>query len=277
MRRGMAKLLEKYWPRINKTVTARLQTIGEPSYPGMGALDGIDVRDDYLGCGYWGCVWPLSFTQRWVLKVTYDPTEPAVVDIIMEDPYLHEHDGIVRYEGMWQIPELVRYKVFGNEVVRAPHIILREEVRPFRIYDEGQSIIDAGGVIRQLIAARKAEESYRKLQIAKAHDKRSVWDWEHRHRRAVDGWLNSLDSMDKIYELASVAEFLRAFYERTEAILADIHPQNLAWRRWDLWDLFGPDTPEAGRYMTIMDPGHTFMPSTPVSEYVQNPRAPLIN
>lgn len=216
-------LTRKYWPVIDDLATEVLeQTTGRAMR--TSALTGVDPITDMLGCGMWGCVYPVTI-QRWVVKVTADPFEGRIVRAILEVPDLYLHPGIAAILGIWRLPE-------RSEEGLDLFVIIREDITP--INPKAQENATA---VKTLHLIRDVAATYN--QAVHDHQLATM-------RQAADyltSWLYMAPERDP--RLTLVADFLMRFWRTFGSPLADVHAGNVGTREHDLGNAMGAH-PELG-------------------------------
>ena len=213
-----------------------------------------------LGCGSYGCVFPLwtkdvSYDKPGdqarpldrVLKISTDPTEGPVVSAIMKTGLDKRLNGLARWYGVWRIPEPIQKGPRGTG-----WIIVREEVRPYRFND-----YSSGGFSRRTNWIDKLRD-YNKFtrQGLKAKTERGREKNFDEAQHAISQLYNDQGT----YSVAEAVESLR----REDIILADIHQGNLGTRIHPTEDqplqmAWWEDQKERPPLL-IFDPGHSSAP-----------------
>jgi hypothetical protein len=273
---AVSMLVQKYWDRIDKTITSRLVELGEPLEDPFSftALTGISPVTGMLGCGHWGCVYPLAVTDRWVLKVTTDPAEASIISVTRNRPELHTHPGIVRYEGLWALPETAVLDGWTENVERAIYVVLREEATPLMTPGE----LDEFELDSILLALDSAVQASKRVGLAEmrlslassAHSPNTLELMKFRNQVIAD-WAEEIGVLEKFRPTHNVGSFMRAFFVATGSVLADVHGGNVGFRNYDLRDLFGRRTPQPTDSLVILDPGHSFVCAEILAPYIENP------
>lgn len=81
-------------------------------------------RFEDFGCGHYGCVYPTPGGD-YVLKITSDASEADFVSLYLTDR--SPPDGIVRYEGIYRLPESRHVPSFGRYGDRPVYVVIREK------------------------------------------------------------------------------------------------------------------------------------------------------
>lgn len=247
--KGIRKIIEQYHDRIQ-------------------AVSGgwVDFENP-LGCASFGCVFRIwthdvaedepghqaLITDR-VLKISTDPSEGPVIAAIMKTGEDKFQDGLVRWYGVWKIPEKIQEGPRGTAWV-----IVREEVRPFdwmrdmkfSMFSRGHDFIDD---LRDYNASAR-----------KAIDLKTPWK---KDRAKEDAWraMGKLYNHEETYYVAQAIEEL----SRQGITLADVHHGNLGFRLHEteeqpihqaLWS----DRVERPALL-IFDPGHSEAPPTEIPD-----------
>jgi len=213
-----------------------------------------------LGCGSYGCVFPLwdrdpGFDQvpnlarplDRVLKISTDPTEGPVVSAIMKTKLDKRLNGLARWYGVWRIPEPIQKGPRGTGWV-----IVREEVKPFKYNDFASwDQTHANTWIDEL--RRYNKYTRQELQAKTERGKEKNFD---EAQQAVGQLYNNHGT----YYIAEAIELLR----REGIILADVHQGNLGTRihateDQPLEQAWWEDQKERPPLL-IFDPGHSSAP-----------------
>jgi len=234
-----------------------------------------EVRwDSPLGCGSFGCVFPLVADPRRVLKLSTDATEGPVVKAIMEtglDKRLH---GLARWDAIWRVPVEIQSGPRGT-----CWVILREDVLPYLAdkfnitYHLEQSVFSRRETwavdLRQYnLNARDA------IRYKTAHKKQHSKEIAEEH-------LGQLFERQETYYLAEAIDELA----RHDIYIADVHQGNIGGRihSWEYdipsgqpvhlvdWTLYSQGKNPEGKSVWIpryvkapsllmFDPGHSSAP-----------------
>jgi hypothetical protein len=270
-------IARKWWPSIDWAVTATLRQLGEPMPFGVRSLAKIGP-EDYIGCGTWGCVYPLDTTDRWVLKLTTDPTEGPIVAHIMKHRHLRTHPGIVYYGALWQLEDSISIRDDDDEFVDLPiYIILREftavwphawpwneehetQMNEFsmaldNVLDNAYVLLDLRDELQELEGKGKRTARYKALVGESAETEEDV--------------LDALDDFQRTTFGSAIASFMRAMYLQHNILLGDVHFQNVGLRVDDLRNIDkGASVP--GAYLSIIDPGHSQVEATTIPVLPRN-------
>lgn len=234
-------MVPKHWQRIGRAVTARLRQLGLWRQRGS-VLKGIDPTDEdaILGMGAWGWAYKLPTTPPVVLKVTEDPSEGPITARVMSDRVLHDMEGVVNFQGLWQLPEP------AARSARTIYVLLREylEEEAF-LDDEDEELLWAA---REAAGAYNAQSGWHEAALIRAADKSRQQMMEY------------LLELQRNPDAEALIEFMLEFYRRTGAALADIHPGNIGTREDD-------DT------WVVFDLGHTKLEAAPNIDALPNPGA----
>lgn len=217
---GVRKVLKGYADRIQAVVEGRI------------------LWDQILGCGHYGCVFPIEGSDK-VLKITTDATEGPVVQAIINTGLDKELDGLVKYYDVQQIPG---YE--GRGARSSAYAILRQGIVPLDLPGwENPRWMDALQAYN--VAAR------RELELKREHMVRMA-------REQAEQAITLLYRWNETYFVAEAIERLRG----EGIILADVHFRNLG---------VGPSSPvvrwQDGKQkpaLLIFDPGHSQAPQTEV-------------
>jgi len=256
--KGMRPLIAKYEEQIQKLASRVVHEVtGEPREQQWAA------STPPLGAGSWGVVFPLR-DERFVVKVTADPTEGPVVASIMAEPALHNHMGIIHYFALRQLPEDVtfRNKTFPVYVVVA------------------ERLTDVGGLWKRGMfqGSNNTDDVRTGKQVSNVFDAARAYKKEAEKKRPSEHKLDDLvqDYLDKVGRIddGPLSDFFFQFYDATKGVLADVHLNNLGKRAVDWEDLTGGKVPLSGdnNYWVISDPGHSSLEEKPVVEALrENP------
>lgn len=217
--------------------------------------------DSPLGCGSFGCVFPVE-TEGQVLKISTDPTEGPVVKALMDTGLDKRLNGLARWYGIWRIPGAIQ------EGPRSTGwVILREEVSPFdprKISENWWSLFQ-----RWFEDLRHYNEHARKSIDIKSKT-RSDREWQ--EARASIG---ELYGYEETYFIAEAIEELTFNGIR----LADIHDANLGFRIYPteeqpIQEAYWADKQNRPPLL-IFDLGHSSAPSEmTVEDLWETPAAP---
>lgn len=228
--KGIKLVLERHADRIYAAVDEA----------GFGFVD----FDNLLGCGSFGCVYPIrsgtGFDDKLVCKISVDETEGPVVRAIMATGLDKRLAGLCRWEAIWKVP----IPIYESGPRRTAWIIVREAVTPY--WDSDFFRVGA----RWAAALRSYNDAARIVVKSKRPQQRA--------RENADIALGQLSISEETYFVAEAIEEL----QRRDIMLADVHMGNLGVRtneterlqivRWE----DGIDRPP----LLIFDPGHSSYP-----------------
>jgi len=255
--RGMRPAIQKYEEQIQK-LTSRVvaETLGLEREEQWSA----DVEP--LGAGSWGVVYPLV-DERFVLKVTSDPTEGPIISTIMAEPDLHDHMAIIHYFALRAIPEM---HVFRN--------------KPYKLYVVvAERLKNVGGLIKYGYGQRTADDVLAD-RLMKLKNTAGLLVHELRKKRPRAYVVNKLrdEYIEKFERIpdSPLSDFFIQFYERTDGgVLADVHLNNLGQRAVNWSEITDGDIPlgASDGYWVISDPGHSSIEGAgDIEELRENPR-----
>jgi hypothetical protein len=259
--RLLEKPLLKRWHDIDHAITIILDEIGEIPPDGPSALEDIDPINDTLGCGGYGCVFPLN-TERFVLKVTTDPQEGPITAFIIENNDLRFHPGVAFFLAIWELYE----KTYKDNSI---YIILRETVKPYQ--GQNKKITD--------IINLSYKKSIRLAEAKKEFNKTEDWSSFKKYRLLKKEWELSLKKMYNILPTKYIAEFIK-LCSKKELFLEDVYDENIGKRIFDLGDII-EDAAIPNDYLSIFDVGASDIKEEPIitklpPEWEENPRIPIL-
>lgn len=231
--RGLTKVVQRHWDHIDTVITDALSQVEDIGLP---ALHGIlPTEEDVYGCGSWGCAWPTNY-DRWTLKITADPTEGPINQLVLEDKNLRESPGIAYILGVWELSERVwkgKYPVY---------VILRENIQPlgYNYWDNSRSQQKAEDMLW------KAKLLGEKLNATTGRRERLYHEW--------DGLMLELENTHEAYMIGT---FMTQFYDTFGGALADIHRNNVGKRNHYLNDLGLYDHEPSDEAWVAFDLGHS--------------------
>lgn len=249
--KGLAKTLKRFWPAIDEHLADVLDRIGEPNPLGVSPLEFVSPKTGPLGCGVWGCVYPLASTDRLVLKVSADPTEGAIADAITAVPELRSHQGVVWMADIARLPENHRWRGKSYTV----WLILREAIKPFRYGSETKAW---PGFSPALLAARQLGHEFG-LKRARVDQFGPSGGRLQRMEKTAHDWEAAVYDLEATPPGEAIGGFIQEFYRTYGGILSDVHLGNVGWPVFDLTDL----DPELGlptKMLKVFDPGHSWLP-----------------
>ena len=264
---GIARIAEKYEKGIarlaRETVAA---VVGDEGVAQWSA----DVEP--LGSGSWGTVWPLA-DERFILKITADPTEGPIVQTIMQEPNLHNHMAIVHYFALKKLPEKWTWRNKTHDI----YVIVAERLQhmnqvpapPYGTPERAQFYATTQRIHAQKVAAgRLVHELDLKRPQARVVDK-LFEEWQSAVSHLNEGPME--DFIWQFFDATQMNDAPEAFGPATGGILADIHSQNVGKRVVD-WTPFGLELSPSD-YWVINDPGHSSLEHKPdIATLVPNPR-----
>lgn len=252
-----------WWDRIDDTVTHTLLTMGE-RLTFESALAGVSPLVDSLGCGSFGCVYPTNTPHnRWAVKISLDPFEGPLTNLVIQDPVLQYHPGVVYIPYMWQLPVVHPIKIDLETLEYKIWVILREEIAITSPTPDSLELLlhntrfDAEAVNLTVDDIEKGEAEERDLTFY------------------LDAFLKKLDRIDDYEVGAALANFMALYWEQTSVALADIHGGNTGRRIHDLSDFGGHEHPEGvpSDYLVAFDIGASKVaPGKAPIELLRNPR-----
>ena len=202
-----------HWDRIDNTLTRAAEAYGF-DFGGTTLLQGIDPRVDEYGCGMWGCAYPTNDSAL-AVKLTYDPSEAAIVSQVLEDEFLRTHPGVAYTLGIWLLP----IETSSRRGLYKTYAILRESIEP-------GADLPKDAEVKSL---RDALHRLRNTAIDLA-DERKYGRSKHLLRRAEEAYDTRLAEMERHWQLEWVVDFMREFERATGAILSDLHFGNVGLR-----------------------------------------------
>jgi hypothetical protein len=286
------KIVKDWWPSIDWTVTATLRQLGEPIHFGERSLARIGPHD-YIGCGSWGCVYPLDTTDRWLVKVTTDPTEGPIVAHIMKHRELRNHRGIVYYGGLWQLDERVHLpSAEGDEMLDLPiYVILREyaavwphawpwdEPHMDEMNEYEYFMSEATTSSLALLNIQDQMEYVRKSRLSQAVKERRLALLMPEWQEFEEEYLDNLEDLQNTLFGRAIADFLRIVYLEHSILMPDLHKDNIGIRVDDLRNI-NRALPKPGDWLSIIDPGHSRVPGAVIptlSRHVMQNPIPVIH
>ena len=252
-----------WWDRIDDTITHALLSMGE-RLTEESALADIYPAIDMYGCGAFGCAYPTNTPhKRWVVKISLDPFEGPLTNLVIQDPVLQHHPGVAYIPHMWQLPVTHPIKINLETLEYKIWVILREEI------DIVSSTPDDLDYLLHMtrLDAEAVNLTVDDIERGEAEDRDLV--------PYLDDFLTKLDKIDN-YEIgAALANFMALYWEQTSVALADIHALNTGRRVHDLSDFGGHEHPEGvqGDYLVAFDIGASKVaPGKAPIELMRNPR-----
>ena len=267
--KGMRPIIEAYGEPIARLASSVIHEVtGEP----------MDVqwtpRTEPLGAGSWGVVYP-THDQRFIVKVTSDPTEGPIVAKIMSEPQLHNHMGIIHYFALRQVPERTAgVMAWGRRGKSYPvYVIVAERLK------------DVGGLSRAYVAwGSQTQDSRLARQLAKVKNAATLLVKEKQRKRPVQRFIDEKDElyMEAVGQIddGPLADFFFQFRDATgDGVLADVHLNNLGKRAVNWEEVTNGKVPLGGAdwHWVISDPGHSSLnEEQSIEELRNNPRAALL-
>ncbi len=252
-----------------------------------------EVRwDSPLGCGSFGCVFPLVADPRRVLKLSTDPTEGPVVKAIMETGLDKKMHGLARWDAIWKVP---------FEIQEGPRstcwVILREDVMPYRseaFMEIFRSQDTFWANARSTLRWQTPLSDYNRQAHLAIHYKKK--ERKELYRNFAEEHLGEMYNNEETYYLAEAIEALG----RNDIFIADVHLGNVGGRihSWEYdtpsgqgvnhihWSFYESGKDAQGRHIYIphhikapallmFDPGHSSAPKGDVDPLWQEPGAVL--
>lgn len=268
----MLKVANDNWDLINEKVTDLFVDLAQntnwkPPYVFQEAFATVSP-EDMLGCGYWGCVYPIDTDQRFVVKMTIDPTEGPFVSKLLDDDYLVNNQGIVRYLAVWELEEEFQYRGKGHTL----YVIVREEADVIGSNQASQDdprfcdmLSLRKGQLRlgYLHLAAKAKVLQARLKEKHTRLRENMFD------QAISQWYETVSALGDTPKGYALANFAMQMYEQHEVILADVHANNIGYRKHSLGDIdIDSDLEASEKYFIITDPGHSFVYDYPEIEVI---------
>lgn len=272
---GLTTVVQRYWDKIDATITRELVQLGET--PETSALAGVDWRLNRLGTGKWGVVYPTA-CPRWVVKVTLDPTEGPIIQAIMNDPVLRTHPGICYYAGLWKLPETIR-RHEGHELKNyTPFVVLREDINPKAVL-EGE--VPSHQVGLQTLLDGDDDEGIEGLRdIADRLNVARIDQDKERSVEAAHEMADYLLELGEYEETEELSDFMQAFYQRLGGALADVHSANIGARQHNLQGLNLPKMVQQTHVPAIswvlLDPGRSDVQGVHRIPALRNPESPEV-
>lgn len=217
-------------PGVRRVITANKDRI-------QAAVEGRILWDKILGCGHYGCVFPIDGTGR-VLKVSTDTTEGPVIQAIIDTGLDKELAGLVPYHAVWQIPD---YE--GRGARATAYAIVRDEIQPVQIDVMRTRWIEVLNAYN--VAAGREITLKKDFMIRMA-------------REQAEKALQKLYNWHETYYVAEAIEQLRA----DGIILSDVHMNNLGSGVQSPVVSWSDGTHRPA--LLIFDPGHSKVPPTEV-------------
>lgn len=243
--KGMTRTVRAAWTRIDKVVTEALEPY-EDIYDS--ALATVDPDHDMLGCGYWGCAYPTEYS-RWVVKISADPLEGPIIKAVMEHPELREHPGIAYIIDIWRLAEKVRW---GRSAWRDVWVILRENIEPTDYVWGSPGVCEAADLLWNL---KLVGERFNNAADA-LDEKGPGYGRRARLNEYNRKWQDYVIQAQKVYLTHQIGSFMEEFYHEFDAVLADVHRNNVGLRGHSLADL-GLKDHEPAEYWVAFDLGHS--------------------
>lgn len=264
--RKMITLADRWWDVIDDQITElfndlHTQESRRLGYGMMGALDTIS-SEDFLGCGHWGCVYPLDIDPRFVVKLSLDPTEGPLVAALLEKEWLSRHMGIVTYLAVWQIPEAFVWR----NIPRTVYVIVREEATipgghviqhenpQFARAIYGKDWFSHKTQIGYLDAASKFQEASIKLREKETSRRERNFDVRYSQ------WAEAAHRVGNAPKGYAIEDFILNMYDALGIVITDIHLSNIGYRDHDLSDMDLDAGGASRNYYIITDPGHSIVP-----------------
>jgi len=264
--RGLKKIAEQY-----ETPVAKLAREVVASVTGVDAVQ-WSMAVAPLGAGSWGVVWPLA-DERFILKLTADPTEGPIIQTIMDEHVLLNHMGIIHYFAVKKIPATFTWKNKPQTV----YVVIAERLQhssqvPTPTYDS-RELRDYNNFVHALYKLKdtagklvhelglKRPSAYKVDQLHEA--------WTASVRRLQQGPME--DFIWQFFDVTRDDKAPESFGQATGGILADIHFNNVGKRVVDWTDL--DIELEPSDYWVISDPGHSsLVDKRTIEDLRPNPR-----
>lgn len=271
---GLKPIVKKYEQKIAKLAREVVRDVTAPGPDGPVDEPQWSFDVEPLGAGSWGVVWPLA-DERFILKVTADPTEGPVVATIMAEPYLHDHMAILHYFALREIPEFAvfRGKPFKVYVIVAERLVHSSQASKLLDADDDEQY---DNLHRFTLALQKLQLAARALVHEREKKRPSAWEVD----KLYGEWLDALNRLGD----GPLEDFIIQFYDHTRSesegaddapsggVLADLHFNNIGKRVVDWTDLgieLRPSHDNA--YWVINDPGHSSLAEKPEVRVLENP------
>lgn len=256
----MRPLIEKYAEQIGRLASTTVaKVLNQEPVPQW------SPSTEPLGTGSWGVVYPLA-DEKFVLKVTADPTEGPIVAKIMSEPQLYNHMGIIHYFALRQLPE--RASVKANSKGYPVYVIVAE-----RLKDVGELTSH----MRSYVRSRDHELAY---QLSEVKEAATPLVKEKRRKKPRQWMVDKLDQeyMNRVAQIddSVLCDFFYQFRDATnDGVLADVHTNNVGKRAVNWYKVTNGEIPLEGNdtYWVISDPGHSSLEEHPsIEELRNNPR-----
>lgn len=242
-----------YWKRTDQTISAHLKKL-VPQAP-RSLLSGLTQQNAQLGQGRWGMVFKTK-APGWVVKFTADATEGPVTALIMQYPKLRKHPGICYFGGIWRLPVETYY---GDPIF----VILREDITPIGDKPPGLTTACFDEVAVALLDASNSAEKLNR-NIDRNHAKAAM--------RNGSKWAEAVEELMEYSQTEDIADFMFAFFEKLDGVLADVHLGNVG-RRLRKNKLSG--NPRHPQNWVILDPGVSSITRQANVPYLPNPSTPI--
>jgi hypothetical protein len=250
----MKPLIVKYAEQIAKLASRVVHEV-----TGESRAEQWSLKTTPLGNGSWGVVYPLA-DERFVLKVTADPTEGPIIAKIMSEYQLHNHMGIIHYFALRQLPEnTTGRKSYPVYVIVAERL---KDVGGLNRYGPGNVNLRLG---QQLLRLQKTAGVLVKEKNKKRKNQRIIDDLD-------DAYMELVGNIDD----SVLADFFYQFRDATEdGVLADVHLMNVGKRQVNWTKVGDGSVPLEGGdwHWVISDPGHSSVEGSETIEQLrENPR-----
>ena len=239
--------VKDYYDEIRKAVES---VAPEADFPPKQSFDYGSV----LGCGSYGCVYPVPGDASLVFKVTSDPHEGDINYAVLRESSLQSHPGVARILGVWKVE-------FGI-------VIVREDVEPLSPTEKANM---------HGLYLNRIDDNGRWMNTLSAQGKEDSRDFSE-HKKLLEYALD--DAVEEDPDLEHVIDFIRSFYAVYGHVLEDVHPRNIGWDTeynmviFDLGFASGPGMPPppemvANPRMPALRPGGSELPSALQAAYIE--------
>lgn len=216
---------------------------------------GASVRwGDSLGCGHFGCVFPITNGRPWILKITRDPTEGPMQTFVAQQ----QAEGEYGYEGFAYVKAVFRLSddIDWRKKKWPVYAILREEITPVSsvmpsYFDKSEKVLEKMSPRPPSVASiRRAFSRLTDYQLASR-----AW-YEAKRQSTKDRYETTMtEALHTIDDAFPYVGQIMAILQANGMPLQDVHAGNIGIRKHGgLTDI----DPESGiGEVVIFDPGHT--------------------
>lgn len=253
-------ILAKSWPKIRKIATKLIKSKAQDKIDAKSCIPMTFNKDLVLGHGKWGVVLGLPSLDEIVIKITTDPFEWFLIEMLMQDDELRTHPAIPYIIGTAVLD------IFQDEL--PCYLIVRENLKIGVPLPTSSPLLKMRDMLLQDFVDPMEEIEHELSQILKYKQDLNLLHITTTYslvageiKKQVSKIKTRIPKVNKSSKFYWVIDFQKKLLNKGIA-LVDIHPNNLGTREFDITEIFEHDRDSIMDCVVISDLGMAY--GTPI-------------